>query len=479
MVRCKRGYEANPQVLIWGESELAHRVAVEMGRHLPIVWAFPGEPVGSPEGITVLGNSRLSKVVGTSGDFTVEIETDGDLTQRNVGTIMVFPEPRCDIVAEFKAAGEAERPLTLWLVLEKIRPGVFREIVKESLAVTSRGHQVFLVVDEVQVSFPDGEELYQEARHAGVIFLKDTVVSLPDKGTADGSSLPRDIEDQAGVSHGESGTQTVHVQTRTLGGTEPWVTEADRVWWHTGQAKTDYLKVLNLLGVELNRQEYYPFRTGCEGILVVDSGWGEPFSDEETIACLKMLVRPYDDEATRPTCNYEIQPDLCALCLTCYRTCPHQAVRLGQKAQNLYGQAMLIDPHACFNCGRCQAECPAQAIRRVFGQELAPGTLVLACENSGGPLLRNAGIPYRLFPCAGSIGVIDILEAWEPGIDRLVIMTCRNGKCQHGSGGERLSSRVERLNRLIKSLSVPVNIEVMRVSAQDRVDEIRRRVIEA
>lgn len=468
MVKYERDYEVSRPILIWGESEFAYRVAVELSRYLLVILAFSGETERQAEGISIISNSRLRKVEGTSGNFTVEIETDGYLTRQIVGTIIVFPEPEHNVVADLKAVGSAERSLSLVAVLEKIRPGVFREVLKEALAMTSRGHHVFLVVDEVQVNFADGEKLYQEARQAGVIFFKDAVISLPD-GTGEGTCSQNQIR--------SSGPQTVCVHTSTLDGTEPLIIEADCVWWHSSdRPRRDYLEVLEMLGVCSNIQEYYPFRTRRKGILVVDQGWGEPFGEEEIITSLKILVSLSDKGVV---CNYEVRPDLCALCFTCYRTCPHQAVILGQPAQNLYGQAMLIEPKACFNCGRCEAECPARAIRKISSQDIAANKLVLACENSGGFLLQESDIPYSLFPCAGSIGVIDILRAWEPNINQLVILTCRDGKCQHGSGGKRLSSRVDRLNEFLKSLSVPVDIKVLQVSAQDRMDEIRRRVTQA
>lgn len=477
-MRYPRDCEASSPVLIWGESELSYRLAVEMARHMPVLWAFPGETAGQPEGVTVMGNSRLVKVNGTCGDFTVQIESGGNLTQQVVGRIVVFPEPAYDMAAALKAIGDAEQPLTMVLKLEKIRPGDFREIVHESVELTSRGHQIYLVVDEVQVGFPGGEELYQEARQAGVIFLKDTVVGLKDMQTGAETDLFNIKEKEPSAGCRELSNHTVYLKSRSMGATEPWVIKADRFWWLDGwQLRSDYQQVLSLLGVVgWDRQEYYPFVTRRKGILVVDSGWGEPFSGEETITCVKTLIRSGVDEAA-PAMSFEIQPDLCALCLTCYRTCPHEAVRFGQKAHNMYGQAMFIAPEACFNCGRCYAECPARAIKQVLPQQKSPGILVLACENSGGPLLKDTGIPCQLFPCAGSIGITDMLKAWEPGVDRLVIMTCRDGKCQHGSGGKRLSSRVERLNRLLDSLAGTAHVEVMQVSAQDRADEIRRRVI--
>lgn len=471
MVTYQRDPAAKSPVLIWGNTELSFRVAVEIGRYLPVLWAFSGEPVGQPEGITALADSRLSKVTGTCGDFTVQIETGSYLMSQVVGAIVVFPEPACDIAASIKAAGEAENPLTMVLALEKVRPGEFQEIVHQALMLSSKGHQVYLVVDDVQVSFPGGEELCQEARQAGVIFLKDTVLSFVDKksGSEPEQHTAWNISSDAG--YGEWFNQTVYLYNDSLGPAKPLVIEADRVWCYDGaRAGSVSKEALKLLGIGTDRQEYYPFRTRRKGILVVDPGWGEPFTEEETITCLKVLLQSYLD-GDRPPCNYEIQPDLCALCLTCYRTCPHNAVRLGQKASNLYGQAMLIDPVACFNCGRCYAECPAEAIRIILPQDRG-SCMVLACENSGGPLLKDAGINGKLFPCAGSIGITDILKACQPGVDRLVIMTCRDGKCQHGSGGKRLSSRVGRLNRLLKSLSRPVHVEVMQVSAQDRVEEI-------
>lgn len=471
-----RVYASDFPVLIWGRSKSAFRAATEIGSCLPVLWAFSGEPVGQPAGVTVLANSRLVKVTGACGDFTAQIETGGCLTQRMAGAIIIFSEPECDLAAAIKAAGDAEHPLTMVISLEKIRPGDFRKIVDESLALTSQGHQVYLVVDEVQVGFPGGEELCQQAREAGVIFLKDTVLSFDDKDPGGKTKLLAQREKISDPGYREWHNRTVYLTSGSLRKTEPLVIEADRVWFSAdSQAGFDYQAILKLLDVAMDRQEYYPFRTCREGILVVDPGWGEPFTEEETIALLKIMLQSWAEE-TRPVCNYEIEPDLCALCLTCYRTCPHQAVRFGQKSQNMYGQAMLIDPNACFNCGRCYAECPAQAIKQVLPQDTTTDTMVLACENSGGMLLRDMGIPCKLFPCAGSIGVTDILKAWEPGVDQLVIMTCRDGKCQHGSGGKRLSLRVERLARLFKSLTNPVHIEVIQVSAQDRVDEIRRRV---
>jgi heterodisulfide reductase subunit A-like polyferredoxin len=52
----------------------------------------------------------------------------------------------------------------------------------------------------------------------------------------------------------------------------------------------------------------------------------------------------------------EVDPDRCAACVTCVRTCPYGAPRIGEE-----GHAV-IDPAECRGCGICVAECPGKAI---------------------------------------------------------------------------------------------------------------------
>ena len=51
-----------------------------------------------------------------------------------------------------------------------------------------------------------------------------------------------------------------------------------------------------------------------------------------------------------------VDPDKCAVCLTCVRTCPFHVPVIG-----VDGYAV-IDPAGCRGCGACVAECPGKAI---------------------------------------------------------------------------------------------------------------------
>ncbi|MEJ2638992.1 MAG: 4Fe-4S dicluster domain-containing protein [Desulfosarcinaceae bacterium] len=52
----------------------------------------------------------------------------------------------------------------------------------------------------------------------------------------------------------------------------------------------------------------------------------------------------------------EVNPDRCAVCLTCVRTCPYNTPYIGED-----GYAV-IEPAGCHGCGCCVAECPGKAI---------------------------------------------------------------------------------------------------------------------
>jgi heterodisulfide reductase subunit A-like polyferredoxin len=69
----------------------------------------------------------------------------------------------------------------------------------------------------------------------------------------------------------------------------------------------------------------------------------------------------------------EVDPDKCAVCLTCVRTCPFNVPVIDYTID-----AAVIDPAKCQGCGVCVSECPAKAISlkhytdtQIIAQELA------------------------------------------------------------------------------------------------------------
>ncbi len=51
-----------------------------------------------------------------------------------------------------------------------------------------------------------------------------------------------------------------------------------------------------------------------------------------------------------------VNPDRCAVCLTCVRACPYNVPQIGDEG------AAEIEPASCHGCGICVSECPGKAI---------------------------------------------------------------------------------------------------------------------
>jgi heterodisulfide reductase subunit A-like polyferredoxin len=68
-----------------------------------------------------------------------------------------------------------------------------------------------------------------------------------------------------------------------------------------------------------------------------------------------------------------VDPEKCAVCLTCVRTCPYNVPVIDYQ-----NDTACIDPAKCQGCGVCVSECPGKAIQlkhftdvQIIAQELA------------------------------------------------------------------------------------------------------------
>jgi heterodisulfide reductase subunit A-like polyferredoxin len=98
-----------------------------------------------------------------------------------------------------------------------------------------------------------------------------------------------------------------------------------------------------------------------EGIFICGTAHG-PKLITETIAqaqaaasrATTFLAQEY---LTLSAVTAEVNPDHCASCLVCVRSCPY-----GVPVINEYGVSY-IDPALCHGCGICASECPAKTIK--------------------------------------------------------------------------------------------------------------------
>jgi heterodisulfide reductase subunit A-like polyferredoxin len=206
---------------------------------------------------------------------------------------------------------------------------------KAALAMQKRGAiQVHLLCRHARVATPEISALYDATRESGVAFLKYD--GRPAVSRSDGPAVLQ-VACMDPVLHA------------------PVTIECDFIAFsRDGLAR-------ELPEVFVNNLHFSPTHSSVPGYYLAGPATGEHYPPLATAEAVEAAV-----EAGRllspGTLHVElstatVDEDKCAICLTCIRVCPHQAMTIdGEKniAENL--------PQACQRCGICVGVCPARAI---------------------------------------------------------------------------------------------------------------------
>lgn len=417
----------NPRILVWGAGE---RVAPLLNRlgNLPVIWGYDMRQTTPPtfSGETVWGD-RLSYLDGSNGQFTARLGSGQEIS---AGTVALFPD-----IPEIKLPN-----LVPGQVLAMFLMGVNRGLFARALEIAlnwAGSHQIYIITDDVQVAYPGGEDQYKAARAAGINFFRTSDYSVKNCSSQGYEiELPRlNIDIQA--------DQILDYRLTTVADT-----------WR----QAFKLGSLSVSGV---------LNTRREGICVFpDAAQTAPQEEPLLYDALAARLRANSQGKVNYYPGISVKSADCALCLTCYRICPHQAISLaaGEPISNLYHMAALINPVACRGCGTCVAVCPAGAISWT-GQPAEAGC-ILACENSGWDNGRDKNSPIQLFPCAGAISNTDILRALADN-QRVTIYACREGGCRHPGCAPQLQARLNYIRTISEQLGINADINLVRKSAAE------------
>ncbi len=194
------------------------------------------------------------------------------------------------------------------------------------------------------------EDLYKKAREEGVIFMRYNLENnMPD------------------VSASEDGTLTLKVRDHVL--QMPVELNPDLLVLATAILPNENKDLFELFKVPINAEGFLveahaklrPVDFGSEGIFMAGlAHYPKPL--EESIAQARASVSRAMTILSREAIMVggvvaEVDPDKCAVCVTCVRTCPYNIPYIGEE-----GHAV-IEPAECHGCGCCVAECPGKAIQ--------------------------------------------------------------------------------------------------------------------
>jgi MinD superfamily P-loop ATPase len=162
----------------------------------------------------------------------------------------------------------------------------------------------------------------------------------------------------------------------------------------------------------------------------------------------------------------KLNPDYCGRCTICSSVCPFETISKDPKTNEI-----ILDIEKCQVCGVCYSSCPAGAIESVhydFGsfvrylessmKRQKSKVLVVTCRGStpGIDEIQNAvGVSDFILlclPCVGRIPGEFYLKAISIGIERIVVISCKEDYCPF-EGGSRINlRRVYMLQSLLRVL---------------------------
>jgi len=433
-------------------------------------------------GILIYSDSEIISCKGCVNDFQITIRSnEKDISETVSGIVIaeeyrrkdnfesygLTPSPSVISLSEITNAieGRSNHPallkeglkvLFLTGCFQESNPVILNEVMTRALQLQKKYHQeVFILTGNLKVGGEGLEKFYRETKEAGVFYAKvnhvPPVVEQPDNGRV--TLVYRDEILQSLI---KISPDMVVVDEELLPSEN---LEALARVFELNPDKTGFLQTDNV-----HRE---PVFTNRKGILAAGPSRRiadhHAYLDDAANAALVMMNLTGEKTGSDPVGKAIIGVVECARCLTCFRICPHKAIRLEGR--------VTVYADACEGCGICIAECPREYItwtgpgisddlekihiRRTADQteDFIPEIVAFCCTRSAGKSFRLAadqfqsrlpqGLKIVEVPCAGGISMGHILSTFMKGADGVILLTCHPGNCYSEVGNQYAKSRAE------------------------------------
>ena len=335
------------------------------------------ERVETHERIQVLKESLVVGFTGYKGNFTTEVLVGPGMYERKINHGVVVVATGADEYTPVEYLyPESDRVTTQVELAQRIHDQGARDLenvvmiqcvgsrndenpncsrvccqsaVKNAIAIKRLNPEasVFVLYRDMRM-YAMLETYYTEARNLGVLFFRFDANDPP-------------VVEQ--IDNGLTVTFTDHVLGVKLS------VEADLLALSAGVRAADTQELASLLKVGRDSQGFFmeahvklkPVDATTEGVFICGTAHG-PKLISETIAqsmaaasrAVTFLSRDY---LTLSAVTAEVDPENCAACLICVRSCPYNVPVINAEGVSY------IDAALCQGCGVCAAECPAKTIK--------------------------------------------------------------------------------------------------------------------
>ena len=430
--------------------------------------------------VEILTQASLVDAAGVTGDFTARLSKGEEVIEQKVGAIVVATDfaaaalnetyglslsdnvlsqsQMAELLASGAGKGKLANKTVAFLVglAQDGNPVVMERVLKSVLALQEiEGCDAYIYAGDLKVASNGLERMYMESREKGAVYFKLT-------------EKPEILENGKTISFFDP------VARRNIEISPDFIVVEEEL--RAGDLNGEIAEALRInLGpsgfLQSDNVHFFPVRSNREGIFVAGStreisGLPSAWTDVENIAVeVKDLLG--DGKKIVAKNIAVVNGDMCVICLTCYRCCPHGAIYWGDKKAT-------ISPVACQGCGICASECPMDAIQvggfndeeiteqvksGVVSGNGTPRILAFCCQNSGFEAGEMAdmfqmqlpeGLRMIKVPCAGKIDLDYILNAFVSGADGVVVMACHTGNCKSENGNTFAQWRVNDAYRMME-----------------------------
>ncbi|AEB08696.1 hydrogenase iron-sulfur subunit [Desulfobacca acetoxidans] len=453
-----------------------------------------------PAEIEVHLSSRIMEFEGTAGQYRVLVaDNEGRSQTYQVGGVILVPEP--ELITDFAAWNPApgRRAISLgdledwWpsrdkpapfqtLTAAEPHPVIFllgfthhssplsqQRAYRAALRLAEGyGQRVLVLLDHYKVADEGLEALSQQARQAGIVFAKVNGGQPVIETTDDGALAVRFFD--------EVMNQDMAVRPELL--------ILEEAIQPPGEAR-ELAKVLDLQSdsygfIQGDHIYNLPIYTNRTGILAVGPARGPislAGSFQEVREAALHLWELLGSGSSRAALNrISLDRRKCAICLTCYRLCPHRAI-------SVVNRRPVFSDLACKVCGLCAAECPMEALQihnyndRQIQAELSvlvsqptiasdadyPLILAICCRNSALEAARLAiqrklalppGLGLIEVPCAGKVDPNYVMTGFKAGADGVMVLACHPESCRSYRGSPRAQERVALLQEYLQEVGL-------------------------
>jgi len=215
---------------------------------------------------------------------------------------------------------------------------------------------------------------------------------------------------------------------------------------------------------------------------------GSPVTARRTLAFNLLLEQlGYGKEVItfkRNSLKVKVDTDLCITCGNCVFYCPYDAAKLESPG------VVSFDLTACRGCGLCVAMCPSLAlelenwegeristlISKLSSEIKSPKILIFRCQWAAfpplnGELVSNIGIID--LPCAARVDISHILEAFQKGVDGILIAACSEDDCKQEKVSGKTQHSIARLGERLNEIGLQERLQFCTVAPRypERLDK--------